>query len=255
MDNCKQLDKPNIERYIEPTYPKNDLWGQDEQTRIAYERYRKAGPNWVPDCVKGGYASGQCDCGRVKEYKGPKCGIGCLDEDTTVVLSDGSTILPIYQLKAGDKLLGGGVVRKVVRFHIDAIIQMCETAPGVLVTEWHPMRLSKDQESGQSQSDWFFPCKKYKPHPIYVNTVCDLILMPGSHIIPVVDLNGVISEFVSMAHGLKEPSILEHPYWGTEAILKDLKIHPGYRMGYMDIHGCELLYTEDGVVYKMDYDI
>ena len=250
MDNCKQLDKPNIERY-----PKNDFWGQDEQKRIAYERYKKAGPNWVPDCVKFGYASGQCDCGRVKEYKGPKCGIGCLDEDTTVVLSDGSTILPIYQLKAGDKLLGGGVVRKVVRFHIDAIIQMCETAPGVLVTEWHPMRLSNDQESGQPQSGWFFPCKKYKPHPIYVNTVCDLVLMPGSHIIPVVDLNGVISEFVSMAHGLKEPSILEHPYWGTEAILKDLKIHPGYSTGYMNIHGCELLYTEDGVVYRMDYDI
>jgi hypothetical protein len=250
MDNCKQLDKmdkPIIDRYIEPTYPKNDLWGQDEQTRIAYERYRKAGPNWVPNCVKYGYVGGQCDCGRVKEYKGPKCGIGCLDEDTYVLMWDGKKKTLISELKPGDILYKGGVVQKVIRFHIDSIIAMCETGPGVLVTEWHPMR---DQENG----DWFFPCKKYKTHNIYVNTVCDLILAK-SHIIPVIGMDDKMYDFVSMAHGVIEPPILFHSYWGTQAIVKDLRMHPDYHQGYMNIHGCELLYDEDGIVYKMDYDI
>ena len=223
----------------------SDWCFNDEQTRLAYERYRAAGPNWVPDCVKFGYVAGQCDCGRVKEYKGPKCGIGCLDEDTTVLMSDGKTVVPIYKLKPGDMLYGGGKVRKVVRFHIDRIIEMCEPAPGVLVTEWHPMRT-------QNKPEWFFPCEKYKPNLVYVNTVVDLVL-DFSYIIPVCDLNYELLEFVSMAHGVKEPPILNHSYWGTDALLRDLRLHPNYNSGYINIHDCELLYNEDGIVCKMEF--
>ena len=218
----------------------------DEQIKLAYKRYLAAGPNWVPDCVKFGYVSGQCDCGRVKEYKGPKCGVGCLDEDTDVIMFDGS-VTPIYKLNPGDRLMFGGIVKTVVRFHIDSIISMCEASTGVLVTEWHPMRTFNDP-------NWFFPCTKYKPHYIYVNTVVDLVLHGSHHIIPVRDYNNQTLEFVSMAHGHTEPKILDHPYWGTDALISDLKNHPDYSTGYVNIHNCELLVNEDNVVYKMEFD-
>jgi len=218
----------------------------DEQVRLAYERFRKAGPNWVPDCVKYGYSVGQCDCGRVKEYKGPKCDVGCLDEDCLVLMLDGFTKKPIEKLQKGDRLYFGGTVKTVVRFHIDNKSKMCEVGPGILVTEWHPM-------CEPNSDEWVHPCKRSAPKYTYVNTVVDLIL-EGSHIIPIVDLNDQIYKFVSMAHNVVTPKILEHPYWGTDEVLSDLERHPEYyKSGYLDIKDCELLYDEDGVIYRMEF--
>ena len=146
---------------------------------------------------------------------------GCFTSLAEVTMADGSRV-KIANLRRGMKVKGGSEVDTLVVFRSDerVLSELCFPCgdagrKGYGVTPYHPF-LHPDTKT------WSFPrdCPRlfYTKHVEIVPTLYNLVLRGGP---PVVEIDGI--EYVTLGHGLSDNSVVAHPYFGTDLVLRDVR--------------------------------
>ena len=91
---------------------------------------------------------------------------------------------------------------------------------GLKITPWHPMIIKDDDQ-------WAFPVELRDSTKIYVDNYYNLALETGH----IVELN--THQVVTLGHGFTSNDVIKHPYFGTKAVIEDLKKHPDWESGYL----------------------
>jgi len=160
---------------------------------------------------------------------------GCFDGEAVVLLAEGKT-KSVKDLKKGDQLRNGAVVQCLVEqsCHSSSSSSSSSSKPymcpvkGVYFTPYHPILID---------GTWYFPKDLVQPQPVMMNSWYNLVLDDDHNRKYEVEFqNGV--KAITLGHYRTENDILRHPYFGTDAVLKDLKERDpeGYRNGYIYIH-------------------
>jgi hypothetical protein len=144
-------------------------------------------------------------------------GGGCFWGYNFVKLQNGFQML-VKDIRNGDVLWGGHKVKCVVYTPIDSAL-MSRHNNGLLITPYHPIR---------DNGVWTFP-STILPTKVHDNLggYYNFVLESGHIAI----INGI--EVCTLAHGFENNVVIRHPYFGTDAVLKDLATIPGYAEGFV----------------------
>jgi len=151
---------------------------------------------------------------------------GCIAGDCIVLMADGGVKF-IKDLRKGDEIMGShdqavkvtSVVKTVCQ---NNQAQLVKFDNGLKITAWHPIRLN---------GKFFFPCTAEEEMPFeYKFFECEAVynfVLESDHLMTV---NGV--ECVTLGHGFRE-DVVRHEYYGTSAIIDDLKRMEGWENGFV----------------------
>jgi hypothetical protein len=147
-------------------------------------------------------------------------GGGCFAPNTYITIPGGASI-PIQNLKPGDLVAtpaGPATVLLVLQASThDATQTFCQVTPGLLITDYHPIR-------NPILGEWRFPNQDYPVLNLPIQTVYNLVL-DQDHVVLV---DGI--ECCTLAHGFKGP-VIEHDFFGTHKVIEAMKRQPGYNEG------------------------
>jgi len=155
----------------------------------------------------------------------------CFDGDSIVELNNCKK--RVRELKKGDILIDGGIVECVIE--TEEFGSICESViiQGAIFTPYHPI---------EKEGKWVFPCEIGQVVKISIDSWFNLILKGNK----IARLNGVKS--ITLAHHLTQ-DCLAHPYFGTDAIIHDLKRCEGYDAGHVRRpHPTTILRDSNGMV-------
>jgi len=142
---------------------------------------------------------------------------GCFQGDCKVLMADGSR-RPIKNTNPGEMVWtpsGPSQILVVLTCSTKNKSQPMSQINSLLITPWHPIL-----QGGK----WIFPADLAFYSERMIQTVYNLVLDSG-HII---DIEGI--KACTLAHGFEEP-VVQHPYFGTAAVIDDLKKVPGWDIG------------------------
>ncbi len=148
-------------------------------------------------------------------------GGSCFAGHCTIEMENGE-MKYVKQLKKGDRVKGGNVIQAVLYTPVDAEVDMIQFPSGLTITPWHPMKL------GDSEP-WVFPSQVSGGQEIriYLDGYYNLVLDSGH----IVYLNSY--PVVTLGHGFEDSEVIQHPYFGTQAVIEDLKKHPDWDFGIL----------------------
>jgi hypothetical protein len=110
---------------------------------------------------------------------------------------------------------------------------------GLKITPWHPMKLKEDTE-------WVFPNDVGVTRKLWVEAYYNLALESGH----IVELNGF--QVVTLGHGFRDNDVISHPYFGTHAVIDDLKKHPDWEGGFLIMNPDNIVRSsETGMIQKI----
>jgi hypothetical protein len=148
----------------------------------------------------------------------------------------------VADIRAGDRLEGGHVVRCVIKTIINGtpIVRLGDGPKGGW-TLWHPVLTFNNV--------WTHPCDLGPIEQSNATALYNFVLSSG-HIIR---LNGV--QTCTMGHDFTGDPVIEHPYFGRRVpnkrnILDDLAASPGWEQGAVTWSDVRIEY-EDGVISRM----
>jgi hypothetical protein len=180
---------------------------------------------------------------------------GCFNGEAIVLLANGKTKC-VKDLRKGDQLHNQAIVQCLIEesFNKKSLKSpsMCDIH-GVLFTPYHPICL---------ENQWYFPIDLVQPKPVAIDSWFNLILKDEVHGKYEVEFeNGI--KAITLGHYRKENKILEHPYFGTDLVLKDLQERDasGFSNGYIhiqEINYHQLQFNNDQYCinyYKISTDI
>ena len=152
-----------------------------------------------------------------------------------------TTYCKVRNLRKGDIVYGGHRISCLLFTPAQyAKVEMVHFESGLQITQWHPMR-----EEGKS---WVFPAD----HPggslqtLIMDGYYNLVLESGH----IVEMHGY--EVCTLGHGFTDNEVIAHPYFGTGAVLHDLKTYPGWDYGFMMIDPLRLTRSsETGLVIRI----
>jgi hypothetical protein len=137
---------------------------------------------------------------------------GCFHGNTPIVLADGST-LPIRNLRRGMEVMtptGPTTVKYAIKYCVPSgSMDMTQVNDKLTITPYHPI---------QKDGAWVFPCDHFPTSSVALDAVYNLVLDTQHHVL----VGGVVC--CTLGHGEKGP-IIEHPYFGTNAVVKNLEEH------------------------------
>ena len=148
---------------------------------------------------------------------------GCFDSNCTISMADGSTKI-LKNLNKGDRILSCDLNNELQFASIICILEIKITNGtrelvnldgGLNITPWHPIKYN---------NKWVFPANIKTP--IIKNSESIITLVLDNHHIGFI--NGY--QCIMLGHNYKE-GILNHPYYGTNAIINDMKYHSGWESG------------------------
>jgi uncharacterized protein YegL len=142
---------------------------------------------------------------------------GCFTGDCEVRMADNSIKL-VKDLVMGDKVWGNHKVAAVLYTPVDKPVDMMTFDSGLKITPWHPMKMPKNPT-------WVFPNDVGARRKMYVDGYYNLVLKSGH----IVELNGY--PVVTLGHGFTDNACITHPYFGTKAVIEDLKRHKSWGTG------------------------
>jgi len=153
--------------------------------------------------------------------------LSCFDGEGIVQLTKGN-FKKVEELKKGDEVICSQGAAKVI-----ALIKTKTRGQTTLVninevklTPWHPIRVG---------GIWKFPCEIKKEVLETCEFVYNLVL-DKNHILLINNL-----EVVTLGHGFKDNKVIEHPYFGSERVLEDLKKFEGWSEGNIRIDNCNTI--------------
>ena len=139
----------------------------------------------------------------------------CFHGASPVSLFDGSEIT-FAQLKKGDRLKNGARVTCIVETKVASpkswFVQMGRLA----ITPYHPIH---------HNGKWTFPIDLVAPNMLDCRSVFNVVL-DDQHII---ECDGV--SCVTLGHGFDDNEVIRHPYFGSQAVIRDLKQCNGWMSG------------------------
>ena len=159
---------------------------------------------------------------------------GCFAPDTFIRMADG-TEKSIDQVCRGDTVwtpTGGAIVLAHVTCGSYKRSQPMSKVGDLNITPWHPVLV---------EGVWRFPADLVGYTDRLVSTVYNLVLESGH----IVEANGV--QAVTLAHGFKGP-VIEHPFFGTDAVLRDLERAFGWYMGSPSFRNLVAIRNEAGII-------
>jgi hypothetical protein len=117
----------------------------------------------------------------------------------------------------------GGKIKYIVKTKIDnEQIEMCRIN-NLYITSWHPINIYSDNDN---DNIWKFPCYITIPFIQNIDYVYNIVLEQNQEY----NIYSVIiedTECITMGHCINDfnykNDILEHPYFGTESIITDIK--------------------------------
>ena len=142
---------------------------------------------------------------------------GCFQGDCKVLMADGSR-RPIKDTNPGEMIWtpsGPSQILAVLTCSTKNKSQPLSQINSLQITPWHPIL-----QGGK----WIFPADLAFYSERMIQTVYNLVLDSG-HII---DIEGI--KACTLAHNFEEP-VVQHPYFGTAAVIEDLKKVPGWDIG------------------------
>ena len=144
---------------------------------------------------------------------------GCFAPNSLIRMADGSERL-IQLLRKGSQVstpAGPATVRALVVCHTIAPTQLCLYG-SLRITPWHPIHV---------EGEWKFPAVLPQTVHEHSSTTVYNVVLESNHMLYV---NGIIC--VTLAHGFQGP-IVKHEFFGTDAILRDLKKADGWDVGHV----------------------
>jgi len=162
---------------------------------------------------------------------------GCIDGSSEALLASGER-RRVCDLRKGDLVsAGGGVVAEVlcvVRSGCpNGLRALVELAGGARLTPFHPVCL---------EGLWCFPMELAELLELPCEAVYSFVLR-GAPSLLVGDVR-----CIALGHGLQEGAA-KHPYFGSNQVLEDLALWPGYEEGLVVLpFGCEQRDPETGLV-------
>ena len=146
----------------------------------------------------------------------------CIDGSCSTILKDGSTVR-IDSLSKGDILYNGATIICVIKTHTKDGHSNLVHIGNLRITQYHPVYVN---------NIWYFPSDLGEP----VYTPCDYIysfILDEQHVI---NIEGI--DCVALGHGFTESKV-QHNYFGTDAVIRDLSCMPGYDKGLLEFNsGC-----------------
>ena len=153
---------------------------------------------------------------------------GCFRGDSEIEMLTGTEF--VDQVKAGDRLASGDRVRCVVRTVFDPSdnVKMLRLTSGLTITPWHPVRPTPSAE-------WVFPAdlaqvpqNRVQVNQVPISTYYTFVMETGH----VMKIGGF--EVIGLGHHFKGP-VIEHPFYGTDAVIEMLQKHPGWDTGMVTL--------------------
>ena len=113
------------------------------------------------------------------------------------------------------------------------------------VTPWHPIKY---------KGKFVFPFDVRTDGTNYVEAMkCDYvynIVLDKHHIITI---DGV--DAVTLGHGFNDDPVTKHPFFGTSAVIEELKTFEGWSDGLVEINDYEKICDRDGLVASLNSGI
>ena len=156
-------------------------------------------------------------------------GGSCWDQWTPIRMEDGWTKYA-KEVVAGEKVWGGHTIRAVVKTIVAGRTPMIRLAPGILITPWHPVRRGPN---GGVAGSWQFPAEVEgapPPRDELINYHYNLVLETG-HVVQLGGGSAGSWEACTLGHGFTDGHVITHPYFGTDAVIKDLQAMRGWEEG------------------------
>jgi hypothetical protein len=161
----------------------------------------------------------------------------CFTGDCVVLMSD-TRPKRVDELKRGDEVWGGHKVRAVLITPVHKTVPMVRFSSGLKITPWHPMKYLSDE--------WVFPHDVGENVEMFVDAYYNLVLESGH----VVEINS--HPVCTLGHGFEDNDVIKHPYFGTQAVIEDLKKHRHWEEGRLRMDSHNLVRSsETGLVIKI----
>lgn len=179
-------------------------------------------------------------------------GNGCFIGSSLIQLADGN-FKSIVSLKKGDEVFtlsdplflktGQCQTAKVIALVQINCSNLCKdicNVNGLKVTPWHPIVYN---------NIWVFPSYICQPNNINCNAVYNVVLSNGHTL----NVNGVWA--ITLGHEYNV-GILEHEYFGSKNIIKDLMKKPGWNDGHVVINDNDFIkdFIEQKIIGMKNYN-
>lgn len=166
---------------------------------------------------------------------------GCVGGDCAVALHDGSSKL-MRELVKGDVIKSsedtGATVVCVVQTTASYV---CQFAGGLSITPYHPINHPINHALVCIKPNrWTFPVHHVVPE-LNEQTVYTVVVSGGT----TMHVSGI--ECAVLGHGLEGP-VIEHPYFGTNKVVDDLKRFDGYTTGHVRLSAESYVRDDSGRV-------
>jgi len=162
----------------------------------------------------------------------------CFTGNCKVLMAD-ATQKHVEDLKRGDKVWGGHKVAALLYTRVEKEVDMVHFFSGLTITPWHPMKYKRGGE-------WVFPTNVGITRKTWVSAYYNLVLESGH----IVELNGF--EVVTLGHDFRDNDVISHPYFGTHAVIDDLKKHPHWVGGFIVLDSANMVRSsENGMIQKI----
>ena len=165
------------------------------------------------------------------------------DQWTEIRMADGRFVRT-KDLQAGDVLWGGYTVLVVVKAVVMNLVPIVRLSwGGALTTPWHPVRQRDTKDDWQFSEEIHGATKKNELVEYYYNLVLD---------------KGHIVQFTggwdacTLGHGFDGNDVIRHPYFGSAALIEDLKKMRGWTNGLIILNSGDFIRDETtGLVCRL----
>lgn len=170
---------------------------------------------------------------------------GCFDSRCVIHMADGSK-KRLTDVVLGDQIASRDLDDNPVIANVVCVLEIKVTGGirefvdlpgGLYITSWHPIKW---------RGDWVFPANIKDPVIKSSRSIITLVL--DKHHVWII--NGY--QCIMLGHGFTE-GVLAHPYYGTNAVIDDLKSHYGWSIGKVTVNDSDVIFVkENGLVTKMN---
>ena len=144
---------------------------------------------------------------------------GCVDGLGKISTKEG--VKQVKDLVKGDVLINSdgkeSTILCVLKRKIDGGVMDMLSFNNLKITPWHPIRINKK---------WEFPVN-LAGYPLKIN--CDFVynfVLSDHHFI---SINSI--DVITLGHNFTEDPVLNHPFFGTQKVIDQLKSHPSWESG------------------------
>lgn len=171
---------------------------------------------------------------------------GCFDSNCQITMADGSSKV-LKNIVKGDLVKSVDLNNNISSTKVVCVLEIKITMgirefvdfeEGLFITPWHPIKYNEN---------WVFPADIKAPIIRSCNSIITLVL-ENNHI---AYINGY--QCIMLGHGYTD-GVLNHPYYGTQLIIEDMKKNYGWSFGKVVIkdNAVEFIKTNN-VITKMNY--